>query len=120
MKHSITLTALFFLCTIVFAQQKSISKSFTGIKTIKLNTASGDIDIKKAAGNEVKLLVKYSYDDNEYTPVIEQNSSKLTLQEEFSIGKHSSNSSLALEVPDYIPIRLNTRSGDITVGDLTI
>lgn len=120
MKHSITLIALLITCTFVFAQDKTVNKTFTGVKTIKLNTASGDIGIKKGTGSDVKLLLKYSYSDNEYTPVIEQNGSKLTLKEEFNNGNHSGNSSWTLEVPDNISAGLNTGSGDITVGNLNI
>lgn len=120
MKHSIALTSLLFFSALVFAQDKTVNKTFSGIKTIKLNTASGDIDLKKSASSDVKLLVKYSYDDDDYQPIIEQSGSRLTLKEQFSSGNHTGNSSWTLEIPDNISVNLNTGSGDITVGDLSI
>lgn len=119
MKHSIILTALLFVCVSVFAQ-KTIDKTFSGIKTIKLNTGSGSIDIKKGNSADVRVILKYTYSDDDFTPVLEQNSSRLTLREEFGRGNNSGSSYWTLEVPNNISISSNTGSGDMTVGDLEI
>ena len=119
MKHSTLLTALLFVCTSTFAQ-KTIDKTFSGIKTIRLNAASGSIDIKKSSNADVRVVLKYTYSDNEYTPVLEQLSSKLTLKEEFESGSHSGSSQWTLEIPNNISVSLNTGSGDLSVGELEI
>jgi hypothetical protein len=119
MKNISLLLALLLVCNIAFSQ-KTVDKKFSGIKNIRLNTGSGDIAIKKGSGTDVRVLVKYSYDDNEYTPILEQSGSKLVLREEFERGSHSGNSNWTLEVPDKLVVNLNTGSGDITVGDLDV
>ncbi len=119
MKQSLTIL-LALAVTLAFSQEKTINKTFSGIKSIRLNTSSGDIDIKKSSGSDVKVLVKYNYDEDDFKPVLEQNSSKLTLKEEFSGGSHSGSSSWTLEVPDKTSVNINTGSGDITVGDVNL
>src|SRR5215212_9568087 len=101
MKHTFILTFFLAICTLVFAQDKTINKSFTNIKSIKLSTASGDINLKKGSGTDVKLLLKYSYDEEDYKPIIEQNSTRLTIKEEFSHSNHnhSGNANWTLEIP---------------------
>lgn len=120
MKHTFILTFFLAICTIVFAQDKTINKSFSGIKNIRLSTASGDINLKKSSSSEVKLQVKYSYDDNDYKPVIEQNSTRLTIKEEFSKGNHSGSASWTLEIPDNLSVNINTGSGDVTVDGVAL
>lgn len=120
MKHSLILTFFLAICTFAAGQDKSISKSFSNITDIKLSTSSGDITLKKGSGTAVKVLVKYSYDDDSYKPILEQSSSRLTLKEEFSRGSHSGKSSWTLEIPDNIKINANTGSGDITVDDVAV
>lgn len=110
----------FFLATglLTQAQDKTLSKNFKDIKTIRLSTASGNIMLKKGAGTDVNLTLKYSYQEDEFTPVIEADNGKLTLKEEFSRGSHSGHSSWVLEVPDHMSLSLNTGSGDVTLEGL--
>jgi hypothetical protein len=120
MKNTIFATLLILSFTLVAAQEKTITKSFANVKSIRLSTASGDITLKKASGTEVKVEVKHSYDDNEFSAEMEQGSSQLTLEEKFSNGSHSGNSRWTLEIPDNTRIKLNTGSGDITIDQLTL
>jgi hypothetical protein len=120
MKHSLLVITLLIVSTFVFGQEKTIDKTFIGIKRIRLSTASGDIDIKRSANTDVKVVVKYSFDDDSFRPIFEQSASKLTLKEDFSQGSHSGSSSWILEVPNGISVDINTGSGDLTVADLDI
>jgi hypothetical protein len=120
MKPTLFLSALVTVCSISFAQDKTVSKSFSGIKSIKLNTSSGDIDLKKSNGKDVKVTVKYSYDDEDYKLVMEATSSQLTLKEKFSQDSHSGNSKWILEIPDDLSLNVNTGSGNISLNDLSI
>ena len=106
--------------TLSAAQDKTVNKTFSNIKNIRLNTASGDIQIKKGSGAEVKVQVKYTYDDDNYKVIMDQSESRLTLKEEFDRGSFSGNSSWTLEIPDNIDISMNTGSGDIIVENLKI
>ncbi len=64
------------------AQEKTINKSFQGIKEIDLNTASGDCQVVKG-GNSVEVTLVHSYDDDVFEAIFEQDGSTL------SIGKNS-------------------------------
>jgi hypothetical protein len=119
-KNAILLSLCLAMFTFTFAQEKTISKTFRDIKKVRLSTASGNIDLKKSATAEVKLTVKYTYNESDYKPVIEQSGSTLTLKEDFSRGNNSGNSSWSLELPDNISINMNTGSGDITIDQLVI
>jgi hypothetical protein len=119
MKNYSLILILLLICSSAFSQ-KTIDKKYSGITSIKLNTGSGGIDIKKSSGADVRVVVKYSYDESEYIPILEQSGSKLILREEFSRGSHSGNSNWTLEVPDKTTVNLNTGSGDISIAELEI
>ncbi len=119
MKHSIFASILLFLVTVAFGQEKTENKTFKNIKSIRLSTASGDITIKKSASAETKVNVRYSYDDDEYTVVMEESEGRLVLEEKFDRGSHSGNSFWTLEVPDNTSLKLNSGSGNIVITDLT-
>ena len=100
------------------AQDKTLNKTFSGIKSIKLTTSSGDITLKKGSGSDVKLTLKYSYDDDEFKPIIEESAGRLILKEEFSRGSHSGSSSWTLEVPDNITLSANSGSGNFSMDQV--
>jgi DUF4097 and DUF4098 domain-containing protein YvlB len=110
-KITATMIAFVFALTLV-AQDKNVEKEFSNIKTIRLTTASGDITLKKSSNNDVRVSVKYSYDDDEFTPVFEEKDGRLIIKEEFSRGSHSGSSSWTLEVPDNLNLSVNSGSGD--------
>lgn len=118
MKHIIITTFVLCFCIISYGQDKTINKSFENVKSIRLTTSSGNINLKKGSGSSVKLTLKYSYSDDEFKPIFEENSGKLTLKEDFSRGNHSGNSNWDLELPDNISLNINTGSGDLSIAEL--
>ena len=118
MKKMLTLYCL----TMVFhlqAQEKTINKSFSNVKTIQLSTGSGNITIKKSQGAGVNVSITHSYDSDEFTPVIEQQSGKLIMKEKFSEGNHSGNSAWTIAVPDNVSLNLNSGSGAVTMAGVS-
>ena len=101
------------------AQEKTINKSFTGVDEIKLNTGSGDCQIVKG-GSAVEITVVYTYDDDEFEAVFEQDGNSLSLEEKFESGSHSGSSKWKLVVPDNITIKFNTGSGDFSAKSIAI
>ena len=102
------------------AQEKTINKSFQGIKEIDLNTASGDCQVVKG-GNSVEVTLVYSYDDDVFEAIFEQAGSTLSIEEKFERNSSSRGSSKwKLVVPDNIEINFNTGSGDFGVKNLAI
>lgn len=97
------------------AQETIIEKSFSNIRTISLSTSSGDISVVKSTGTQVKLTVRHSYDQNAFTPVIEEQGGVLVLKEEFSRGSHAGNSAWSLAVPDKTKLKISSGSGDFNV-----
>ena len=118
-KFSLFLIASFFGVT-VFGQQ-TITKTYDGVKDIRLNTSAGDGIIKKGNSNQVKVTLEYTYDDDSFEPIFEQNGTRLELREEFERGSRTSGrSTWTLEIPDDIDLMFNTGSGDLQIDDLKI
>lgn len=109
------LTILLTTSVLTNAQDKTIQKNFANIKTIQLSTSSGNITITKSTGSGVSVTLKHSYDDDEFTPVIEERNGTLIMKEDFSQGSQSGSSSWELGVPDNTSLNLNTGSGNIIV-----
>lgn len=100
------------------AQDKTIEKNFSNIKSIQLSTSSGDVTIRKARGTSVEVAITHSYSSDVFTPVMEESNGKLTLKEEFVRGSHSGNASWTVAIPDNIRLNMNSGSGDITITDV--
>jgi hypothetical protein len=102
------------------AQQKTITKSFQGIKEIDLSTASGDCQIVKG-GSNVEVTLVHSYDDDVFEAIFEQDGNTLSLEEKFERSSSSHGSSKwKIVVPDNIEINFNTGSGDFSAKSLAI
>ncbi len=99
-------------------EEKTIEKSFDGISSIDLSTASGDCVIKKGSTDAVQVKVTYTYDDDDYTPKMEQNGSRLGLEEKFHARNTRGSSKWELTVPDGLEIEFSSGSGDLVLSDL--
>lgn len=111
------------LATTVYGQ-KTINKSFSGIKSIRLETSSGSGVIKKSSNNEVKITLEYTYDDDDYKPTFEQRGDRLIIDEDFNNGRRSWNNrgkaEWTLELPDGVELDYSSGSGSIEVDGLDI
>lgn len=105
---------------VTYAQDKTVTKNFKGIKSIRLSTASGDIALKKGSGSDVNVSLKHSYDNDEFEPVFEESAGRLTIEERFDRGSHHGSANWTLEIPDNLDVKVNTGSGNITVDGLNI
>jgi len=119
MKTVFTSAILFFLFVTVYGQDKKITKTFDGIKTINLETASGDVKVKRSAGSATKVELTHSYDEDDYKPEFEQSGGKLIISENFSSGNHSGSANWVLEIPDNTSLKMNTGSGDLSIEEVT-
>jgi hypothetical protein len=119
-KYSLILVLAFLVsCSYSHSQEeKTVEKSFSGISSIDLSTASGDCVIKKGSGDAVQVKVTYTYDDEDFTPKMDQNGSRLKLEEKFHASNTRGSSKWELEVPDGLAIDFNSGSGDLNVMDL--
>lgn len=99
-------------------EEKTVEKSFEGISSIDLSTASGDCVIEKGSGNAVQVKITYTYDDEDYTPKMEKSGSRLNLEEKFHANNTRGSSHWVLMVPDGLDIEFSSGSGDLNVSDL--
>ncbi len=116
----LTTILVFALLATTAIAQKKISKEFSGIEDVKLTTASGDCIVKKSNDAKVKLTLEYTYDDDDYEPIIEQEGSTLMLKEDFKSRSVSGKVTWTLSVPDNIDFKLNSGSGDLSIADVNI
>ncbi len=97
---------------------EEIERSFSGVKSIRMKTVSGDCIIEAGTGSEVKLTLKHTYSDDVFEAEIDQRGSRLILEERFrrsSWGSHRGSSSWHLIVPKDVEIDFGTASGEFSV-----
>jgi len=99
-------------------EEKTVEKSFDGISSIDLSTASGDCIIKKGSSAAVMVKVTYTYDDEDYTPKMEKTGSSLGLEEKFHTNNTRGSSKWELTVPDGLEIEFSSGSGDLSLSGL--
>jgi len=104
--------------------QKTINKSYTGVKSIRLETASGSGTIKKSSTNEVKITLEYTYDEDDYEPTFEQKEDRLIIDEDFNNRgrnwNNRGNAKWTLELPDGVELDYSSGSGTIDIDGLDI
>lgn len=125
MKKIKTTLILVALCIATTAYgQKTINKSYSGVKSIRLETASGSGTIKKSNSNEVKITVEFTYDEDDYKPTFEQNGDRLIIDEDFNNRgrnwNNRGNAEWTLELPDGVELDYSSGSGSIDVDGLDI
>lgn len=115
------LTFVFLLATSIVYAQETIEKSYSGIKSIRLTTSSGNGTIKKSNSDKVNVKLVYTYDDDVYEPSFEQKGDRLYIDEDFKRSRWTRGySEWTLEVPDGIFLDFKTGSGNIEVNGVNI
>ncbi len=105
--------------------QKTVNKTYSGVKSIRLETASGSGIIKKSSSNEVKVTLEYTYDEDDYKPTFEQRGDRLIIDEDFGNRRRSSwgnrgRAEWTLEVPDGIELDYRSGSGSIEIDGVNV
>lgn len=101
--------------------QERITKTFSGIENVNLSTASGNGTIKRSDNNEVTVTVEYTFDEDIYKPIFEQNGSSLRVEEKFERNRWNRGyARWTLEVPNGIDLNFKTGSGNIEVSGVNI
>ncbi len=119
MRKIILLIAFSFISYFVFAQ-KTLDKSFEGVKSLSINLASGDCTLKKGQSSTIEVHLQYTYSDDKFTPEFEQNGSKLTIKEKFKGSTSSGYSRWTITIPDGLSVKLNSGSGDLIASNLEL
>jgi putative adhesin len=121
MIHKVVFAILMATSISLFAQEKTINKSFNNIEKIVFNISSGDCQFVKGDDDKVSVRLVYSYDDEDYKPIFKQDGSTLTIKEKFSNNKSSrGDSDWQLSIPDGLEIYFNAGSGDLEINDIAV
>lgn len=115
-QKSIFVIALVFAAFVSGAQ--TVSKTFSGIKSVKLSTSSGNVVLIKNSSNDVQVKVSSTYDKGDYEPIFEQSGSTLTLKENFNKRSVSGQSNWELTIPDGLDLSVTSGSGNMEASDL--
>jgi len=101
------------------AYSGELNKTFKGVKEIRIKTVSGDCIVQKGSGDEVKVEVRFTYDERDFEPEMSQRRDRLELAENFRArGSSRGQSTWTLTVPEDTDIDFSTASGDLEVTDL--
>ena len=108
------------LTTSVYAQQR-ITKTFSGVQNINLTTASGNGIIKRSKNSEVTVTVEYTFNEEIYKPIFNQEGTTLKVEEKFEGSRWNRGSAnWTLEVPNGIDLNFRTGSGNIEASGVNI
>ncbi len=81
LKISVLLLCFFTIQAI--AQEGKVERTFKNVKEVRIKTVSGNCIVQKGDKNEVKIIVTYSYDDEDYEAEMDQSGDRLILRERF-------------------------------------
>jgi len=100
---------------------KEITKTFKAVGNVKIKVVSGNCTIATGSGNEIKVTVKYTYSDDDYKPVFQENGNTLVLKEDFlknNDNVRQGESDWRITVPAETAIECSTASGNFQVSGL--
>ncbi|MFB0515446.1 MAG: DUF4097 family beta strand repeat-containing protein [Candidatus Neomarinimicrobiota bacterium] len=125
MKHLTRITAIA-ICLVplmagqLLAKEETIHKTFKKIKTLDIETVSGDCIIEAGKGDNVVVDLVYDYPDDCFEPAFKQSGDRLQLEEHFrGYGGCSGSSEWTITVPKDMRIDFSSASGNLSVSDCT-
>ena len=74
------------------AAENVLDKTFKPKEMVKISIISGDCVIKTGSTSEIKVHLVYTYDNDEFKPVLAEEGNTLVLKEEFSKSGEKSSS----------------------------
>ena len=95
----------------LFAQEKSVQKTFKNVKSIAIITSSGNCIVQKSDDNNINVEVIYSFDDENFEPRMQQRGSNLKLQENFE-GTARGSSTWKIAIPENLELKFRSGSGN--------
>lgn len=108
-----------FSVIILFAQdQKEIHKTFEAKERVRIETASGDCNIKSGNEGEIKVDVIYSVNpEDAFEADIQEKSNEIKIKERWR-GRSSGRVTWTITVPKGTEVRVSTASGDLSVDGI--
>lgn len=106
----------------LFAQSES-TKTFTGIKKIRLSTSSGSCKIVKGSDDKVTVAIRHNFEKDFYRPELTQDGDRLELREDFNSGRSSYSGSgplWTLTIPESVELKFKSGSGDLDAANMKL
>jgi Putative adhesin len=101
------------------AAQSEKTKSFKGIKSIRMTTSSGDCKIQRSADTGVTVALRTTDDyDKNVEVTMEQEGDQLVIKETYHHRNTHGSANWTLTIPEGLKIKFHTGSGNITITDL--
>jgi DUF4097 and DUF4098 domain-containing protein YvlB len=99
------------------AREKDVHKEFDGVKSVRLNSVSGDCIIKTHRSDKVVVDLTYDVDpDDAFDFKMDERRGKLTIKERWRGRSTSGEVVWMLTVPENCDVEFSTASGDIEVS----
>lgn len=102
--------------------EKEVNKTFKPKEMVEIKTVSGDCVIKKGSSSEIKVHVVYTYPDDEFEVVFEEEGNTLVMKEEFIKKErnwsHHGKSHWTVTLPEKTKVKFKSASGDLDANGL--
>ncbi len=98
--------------------QKTIDKTFKAKESVHISTVSGDCVIKKGDGNEIKVHLSYTYDDDCFTARFNEKEDVLEIKEDFD-GNCRGESNWTITIPENTNVKFNSASGKVAISGVS-
>ncbi|MCP4149909.1 MAG: DUF4097 domain-containing protein [bacterium] len=111
-----------FLMPNLYAEKKTINKTFKAAKSVTLSLVSGDCVINKGGSGEVKVTLVHNYSSDRFEAIMNKEGSRIVLKEKFRGRGHSfrnNSSTWTITVPAKTDIDFSSASGDFKVTGLS-
>jgi len=119
MKRLLLIAAIALVASAAQAQH-TITKSFSGVKRIRIQSSSGDCIIRKGTGDKVDVELTHTLDENQFTPRFDQSGERLELGEQFRGNNFNGTVRWKIAVPDGMKVTFSTGSGSLLVDGVNV
>lgn len=115
----LTLLIVFASAQVLEAKEKVVEKSFKAVGNVKIKVVSGDCVVETGKSDEINVVVKYTYSDDDFKPVFKESGNTLVLKEDFLKNnvKHGK-SNWKVIVPAKTAVDFKSASGNFKVSGL--
>lgn len=104
----------FFYINVYSQNGQEVNRIFTDKELVKINTVSGNCDIKIGTTNEIKVHLLYTYSNDCFEYKIEEAGNTLKINEDFD-GNCSGKSEWTITIPENTNLSFNSASGNLTI-----
>src|SRR5262249_40232363 len=117
-KYMLVVLVLAMLAPAALFGQKEQTKTFKGIKSIKMSNSSGSCRIVKSSDATVTVKLQYTYDEGDVEHTMDQEGDRLVIREKHLVNSVRGGSNWTLTITDGTSVRYTTGSGDIEVENV--